>query len=407
MINLPKLNVVSEPQAVWSLLAVLRLAAISISLVLLLLAELFSIHALQMMVNWPWIIACFIAAVLFSLFSFLWVGKPINANHVFGILLLDVALWFILLDASGGSMNPAISYLLVLLSVAAFSLSIMHSGILLIIMMVFYTLMMNYQPAVDHAHMFSWHLWGMWLLFLFNALIMVAVINVLNTKLRDKDRVIAEIKEETVRSEQMVMLGTMAANITHELGTPLSTIAMLAETRDDEDALLIQQQINRCKNALHLLKNVSFDNEHAHGEDADSLFKRLQQELLLIKPSAKLELIVHGGITLSVSGLLEQALLALINNAVEASNKTVSINVCVRNEELIVDIVHDGSQIDDSLIQQLGLQRVTSSQEGLGIGYYLANASIERLGGSLTISNMKLGVLTRVTLPKALILDDS
>ena len=67
-----------------------------------------------------------------------------------------------------------------------------------------------------------------------------------------------------------------------------------------------------------------------------------------------------------------------------------------QKKELFIDIKHDGLAIKESLIKQLGLQLVKSTSDGLGIGYYLANASIERLSGQLQISNQKDGVLTRV-----------
>ena len=68
---------------------------------------------------------------------------------------------------------------------------------------------------------------------------------------------------------------------------------------------------------------------------------------------------------------------------------------------MIIDIQHDGEKISDALLKTLGRQVVDSNKDGLGLGYYLANASIERLGGTIQISNQTTGVLTRIEFPIA------
>ncbi|NRB37318.1 MAG: HAMP domain-containing histidine kinase [Pseudomonadales bacterium] len=386
----------TEQQATWKILALLRLIACFSVILLFAMAEWLQLHTLQMVVSWPQLMLCAVLAVLFSLIGFLSIKQNITVKIIFTQLLLDTGLWFLLLQASGGSMNPAISYLLVLLSIAALSLPRLYSGSLLVIMMLLYTFMMNTQTATDHAHMFEWHLWGMWVLFLFNALIMMMVIYLLSRQLREKDQAIANFKEETVRSEQIVMLGTMAANITHDLGTPLSTIEMLVDEDNGQNAQLIKKQISRCKKALGLLKSVDFENEVIKDIAENEYFKQLNQELLLIKPAAEVTILTDEKHKIKSSRLLNQALLALINNAVEAADKKVHLKAFSQAGFYIIKISHDGKSIDEGLLKQLGVQPVESSREGLGIGYYLANASIERLQGRLQIANGEAGVITTV-----------
>lgn len=390
----------SEMQSVWRLLANLRVIATSTVALVFVLALLLKVEALIAVTDWRWIISSLLLTFALSIIAYKMRHAAINHRHIFFMLLLDTALWFVLLIGSGGSINPAVSYLLVLLSIGALSLSIFRSLALLLVMMGLYTLMMKNQPAVAHAHMFIWHLWGMWLLFFLNASIILIVIYLLSRKLREKDQAIARNKEETVRTEQVIMLATMAANITHELGSPLSTIAMLVEDKVDEDSLLIQQQIQRCKKTLSLLKSVDFSNEFKQEEKSHDFIKRLQQELLLIKPHALIELKDELNSHIYTSSLLQQALLALLSNAVEAANTQVTLLIYSSSNDVILDIKHDGAKISEPLIEQLGLQKITSQKEGLGIGYYLANASIERLEGKLQISNEVDGVLTRVIFKK-------
>lgn len=403
-IRLPSQLAQTDKQATWKLLAILRLVAFSTVVALFGVAEFLQLHVLQAVADWRQISMAAAIAVGLSVIGLLTCKFRISSMAIYLQLVIDTGLWFFLLQASGGAMNPAISYLLVLLSIAALSLSLLPTLSLLVLMMMLYTVIMDVQPAMDHAHMFAWHLWGMWALFFFTALILMTVIYLLSRKLREKDQAIANYKEETVRAEQMLMLGTMAANITHELGTPLSTIAMLVEEADLEQGNLIQKQINRCKSALRLLKSVDYDNEAIAIMEAQRYFEHLQQELLLIQPAATLQLAAIDACHIKVSGLLTQALLALLNNAVEAAASRVTLKAWLQQSDYIVEISHDGKAIDEGLIKLLGLQPVESSREGLGMGYYLANISIERLQGRLKISNQASGVVTTVIFKQADIL---
>ena len=404
MFVLHRTSAFSEPQQVLQLLSWLRLVAFVVVMSLLALAQTADVEALQFVIHWPWIVIGLLFSVLLSGTSHLMRTRMADNRILYGVLLLDICLWFLLLNASGGSVNPAVSYLLVLLSIAALSLSLLQSLTLLAVIMAFYTLMMQHQPADGHQHMFGWHLWGMWLLFFLNALVMLVVIELLIHKLAEKDKAIAAYKENTVRSEQLVMMGTMAANITHELGTPLSTIAMLVAESDDDDADLIGAQVERCKTALAQLKSLGHDQEQSQSIGSGEWFHRLQQELLLIQPGIQLTVDDHIQQAIKGSLLLNQALLALLNNAAEASQGQVWLHGSVADEACLLTIRHDGEGISESLIDALGLKQVTSTKQGLGIGYYLANASVERLGGRLTIRNLSQGVETQIRFPRSSLL---
>ncbi|CAA0116756.1 Sensor histidine kinase RegB [BD1-7 clade bacterium] len=395
----------TDPRQVLRLLSWLRLAAFLVVMSLLAIAQWAGIDALQDAIHWRWIFVGLLLSILLSGVSMMLRNTLIDNRLLYAVILLDILAWFLLLNASGGSVNPAVSYLLVLLSIAALSLSISQSVTLLIVIMAFYTLMMQHQPAEGHQHMFGWHLWGMWLLFLLNALVMLVVIELLIHKLAQKDQAIARYKENTVRSEQLVMMGTMAANITHELGTPLSTIAMLTAEHDNEDADLIREQVERCKQALGQLKALGDDQQASQSLDSSVFFERLRQELLLIQPGVALTIDDQLQQPFRVSLLLNQALLALLNNASDACSSIVTLSAFEQGGRCVLTITHDGDGISEALIEQLGLTRVASAKNGLGIGYYLANASIERLGGTLTIRNLDVGVETRVLFNREALID--
>ncbi len=390
----------SEPQAVLFLLGWLRLLTTSLLILFYILNEVLGVEAIQQLLNWPWILAFGILNFIFSIITLGVRRYEIKKGHLFIILMADILVWYGLVSASGGSINPAISYLLVLLSIAALSLEIKQSSSLAIITVVLYAVMMKVQPQTHHGHMLSWHLWGMWVLFLMNAVIMLAVITLLSNAIRDKDRAIAAYREETVRNEQLISMGTLAANIAHELGTPLSTIAILVDDMDHQDISIIKQQLERCKQALNQLKSSSLKFNEKRIIFSERIIQQLAHELLLLKPEANISWQDDAKVELLITPLLEQALLALLNNAIEAAKEKVSILMTIDDQNLVIEIKHDGELVSEDLLKTLGHKMVNSNKESLGIGYYLANASIDRLGGRLHISNQSEGVLTRITLPK-------
>ena len=97
---------------------------------------------------------------------------------------------------------------------------------------------------------------------------------------------------------------------------------------------------------------------------------------------------------------LTQALIYILNNAADASPEHVTLEASWTNTVLAITITDRGPGLSDEIHSQLGKTPVTTKPEGLGVGLYLAHATITRLGGSLTISNRKGGgTLLDISLP--------
>jgi len=389
----------SEPQAVWVLLTLMRFVTTALLLVVCAFAYWSNIKGIQSLIDWPILLA--VSSVVLALCMMaVWLRHAeINFHHLSIIMLCDIACWSGLVAATGGSINPAISYLLVLLTIAGLALPWRNAFILLSLTALFYAWIMQIHPSgIPHRIMMGWHLWGMWFLFVINAILMLLVVALLSKALRQKDHAIAEFREETVRNEQLVTMGVMAANIAHEIGTPLSTITMLIDDMDCEEKPLLMSQLERCKSALHQLKH---GHQYHRVEIVESakVLSYWHHECLLLHPEATINIVDHFKQPLQITPLLEQAILTIMNNAIEAAHNQVILTVYPKDKLIVFDIEHDGEMIAEELLKKLGRQVVDSTKQGLGIGYYLANASIERLHGRMQLSNLKQGVLTRIELP--------
>jgi two-component system sensor histidine kinase RegB len=89
-----------------------------------------------------------------------------------------------------------------------------------------------------------------------------------------------------------------------------------------------------------------------------------------------------------------------LNNAADASPDDVSFQADWSNKVLNLEVSDRGPGLSAEIYNQLGKTPVTTKDEGLGVGLFLAQATIQRLGGTLSISNREnSGTTLHITLP--------
>jgi two-component system sensor histidine kinase RegB len=98
---------------------------------------------------------------------------------------------------------------------------------------------------------------------------------------------------------------------------------------------------------------------------------------------------------------LEQAILNVLNNAADASPDAVEVRAETNSDELLIDIADRGPGFSPEQKTQAG--RVVFSGKpgrGWGMGLALTHATLERLGGTLTLTERDGGgTRVRITLP--------
>lgn len=113
------------------------------------------------------------------------------------------------------------------------------------------------QPDGDASReAFDMHVLRMWATFVFSALLIAFLLQRMASAIRERDQLLARKREEEIRNEHIVALGTMAVGAAHALGTPLTTMAVIASDLQDEcvqtpelvrDIQTLQSQIAACK----------------------------------------------------------------------------------------------------------------------------------------------------------------
>jgi len=342
-------------------------------------------------------------------------------NEIFIQLLLDIAGITSLFYYTGGATNPFVWFYLLPLIIAATILPRGYTWVMAAISIACYSSLFFFNVPLAHDDMhhnggFQLHVFGMWLGFVISAGFVAVIIVGLAQSLRERDRKLAEAREQVLQNEHLVALGTLAAGAAHELGTPLGTMAILTaelehEYNGHEHAELhrklgiLRRQVNRCKDALSVISASAGAGraESGHrmdlGQYLDSLVTEWQRQHPEIHLEAHLPAQAPNAMIIA-ERTLTQALVNVLNNAADASPEEVTLEASWSETVLDLTITDHGPGLRQDILEQLGRQPVSTKPEGLGVGLYLAHATIRRLGGNLGVSNRDQGgTLVHITMP--------
>lgn len=378
---------------------------------------------IDIVIPWAQMITVVVVLALLNLLTWLRLHKkwPISHLEFFVQLLIDVFALSALLYFSGGSTNPFISLYLLPLTIAAATLPWRYTWIMAVITIACYTLLLfNYVPLPhDHSnHLleFALHVSGMWLAFVLSTVIIAWFVVKMSASIRERDKDLAEAREHALRNEQIIALGTLAAGAAHELGTPLSTMAVVTgelqqeytqDTEFQNNVRILRDQIAHCKQTLTQLLAKAGQNRTEQGSElpVDEFLRQILDKWKLIRPSVKFTYQATGSQPIPKimdNQLLSQSLLNLLNNAADASSELVAIRSDWDDSVLNLEIIDDGKGLSAEALQRAGEAFFSSKApgQGFGIGLFLANANIERFGGSVRLFNLENGgACTQVVLP--------
>lgn len=334
-------------------------------------------------------------------------------------LLLDVTALSALCFFSGGATNPLISMLLPPVAIAALTLPVRCVAAVGALALAAYSLLMLYYvplPMPDASRATRLHLIGMWLTFAVSALMIAWFVVRMTRLIRERDAELAAAREQALRDERILAIGTLAAGAAHELGTPLGTMALLAgelinepglSTAVRDDLLLMRQQIQVCKSIITGLSHRAGADrlENSPLQVLDRWIDSIRQHWHASRPHAESQLTLSGespAPQIVADPRIEQALLNLLNNAANASQKSISLAVGWNAAGYYIEVRDQGPGFPPDVLQHGGTATFPAHLQGSGIGLVLTRSAIEQLGGKLTLSNPGTGgALARIDLPQA------
>ncbi|HZD88885.1 MAG TPA: ActS/PrrB/RegB family redox-sensitive histidine kinase, partial [Pseudolabrys sp.] len=255
------------------------------------------------------------------------------------------------------------------------------------------------------------YMMGVWL----SILLAIGFIGVYAWQITEESRQLSDALAATelvlAREQHLSQLDGLAAAAAHELGTPLSTIAVIAKELENaiaaeaphgEDVRLLREQATRCRDILAKLTELS-----ASGGEP---FDRMSLPALLEEVVAPHR---NFGVAIDVAvrsengqqpvGWRNPAILYglgnLLENAVDFSLERVLVHATWDDDTIDVTISDDGPGFAPEIMDRIGEPYVTSrrrsragseeEQEGLGLGFFIAKTLLERSGAALSFENRR------------------
>ncbi len=249
----------------------------------------------------------------------------------------------------------------------------------------------------------------------------------LEERVQRKTNELSRAHQQMIQAEKLTSLGKLAAVVAHEINNPLSGILTYAKLlrkwvdrgesiadrgKDMHDALaLIESESRRCgeivRNLLTFARaapmNITdFDINHVIRQ----CVKLVEHKLELGNITADLRLPTDLPVMRGDAGQIEQLLLALVMNAIEAmpheGNLRITTSTSTDRSKIVVAVSDDGLGIDPDVLPRLFDPFVTTKEEGKGVGLGLAvsRSIVERHEGHISVaSEVGRGTTFTITLP--------
>lgn len=350
----------------------------------------------------------------------------VSDGELFGQILTDILALTVLLYFTGGAANPFAGMYLLPLTIGAVVLPPFYAWtaaattVASYLLLVFFNVPLVHEsggPLHEHHELISTALginFGMTA-----GLIAYFVVRI-TAMLREHERLLVRAKENELNNERVVQLGALAAGAAHELSTPLATMAVVVKelgTRCDcnrkpgllGELRIVTDQIELCKGALsNLLASAGRTRIDGGGKVAlDQFLNALVEQCRLMRPKAAVRCRRDGALPapeIVADRSLRQAIMNLLNNAVDASPEGVEVEGRWNDQELLIRIFDKGRGISPEVAQKIGKVFFTTKPpgQGSGMGLVLSNAIISRFGGTVKLFNLpECGACTEVRLPLA------
>jgi two-component system sensor histidine kinase RegB len=329
------------------------------------------------------------------------------------LLAFDIAELAVLLYLTGGLQNPFAFMFLgpVLLSATAlpprFTLLLGGFAVACATILVFVHYPLPWDSE-DPLQLPPIYMMGVWLCIL----LAIGFIGAYAWQITEESRQLSDALAATelvlAREQHLSQLDGLAAAAAHELGTPLSTISVIAKELEraiapdaphGDDVRLLREQATRCRDILAKLTELS-----AGGEPFDRMpLTALIEEVVAPHRNFGVNIEVTSPSDRSTEpvGARNPAILYglgnLLENAVDFARDRVAVDARWNDDSVADTISDDGPGFAPEILTRIGEPYVTSRRRprggtdeepaGLGLGFFIAKTLLERSGATLSFQN--------------------
>ena len=279
--------------------------------------------------------------------------------------------------------------------------------LLILLIISFYYLELPY-PEVQHFHVPDYYFYSIPFAVCIGLFFLVYFGIKFGNEYRIRKEALDNIQIEMAKEHELVSLGGQAAAAAHSLGTPLSTISLIAKelkeelgqnSKYSEDINLLVSQSNRSN---EILKSLTL-NPHIKDEflkNKLSLNDYLSTIILSYEEISEKKFILinkddNFSIKFNRSLEINYGLRNFVGNANKFSN--YSIEVTIKSDEKFSEVLiqDDGPGFPEDIIDKLGQPYIRASSNkdkskiGLGLGTFIGKTLLEKNNAKVEFQNVE------------------
>lgn len=255
-------------------------------------------------------------------------------------------------------------------------------------------------------------LFGQWLAIVIAVVFLGIYSRWIATELHSMSDALQATQMALAREQKLTDLGGVVAAAAHELGTPLATIKLasselVTELQDRpelaEDALLIREQADRCRDILRSMGRTGKDDLHLRQAPLTTVIEEAADPHRDRGKVIHFEFEPETGSSEATPNILRRpelihGLRNLVQNAVDFADANIWVEARWSQSQITVRIMDDGQGYAPQVIGRIGdpfmrRRRVNPDQihrpgyEGMGLGLFIAKTLLERTGAELSFAN--------------------
>jgi two-component system, sensor histidine kinase RegB len=339
--------------------------------------------------------------------------QRLEPNRTAWLLAFDIAELAILLFLTGGLQNPFAFLFLgpVLLSATAlpprYTLILGAFAVVCATVLVFLHFPLPWDSE-EPLRLPPIYIMGVWL----SILLAIGFIGVYAWQITEEARQLSDALAATelvmAHEQHLSQLDGLAAAAAHELGTPLSTISVIAKELENaiaadaphgEDVRLLREQAARCRNILAKITELSSSSEPFDRVPVTALIEEVVGPHRHFGVSIDVVVTSEGGA--EPIGARNPAVLYgvgnLLENAVDFARERVTVGAHWTENIIDITISDDGPGFAPEILDRLGEPYITTRRgtdknsntepKGLGLGFFIAKTLLERSGAAVSFEN--------------------
>ena len=341
-------------------------------------------------------------------------NKRLSETQNMLMVLFDLLQLSYLLFLTGGLHNPFALLMLGPVTISAAVLTLRSTVFLGATAILLVSLLANYNFELRTEQGFilampDVFLFGNWAALII-AIVFISAYSVrVTSEINTMSDALSATQLALAREQKLTDLGGVVAAAAHELGTPLATIKLasseLKEELDDrpelrEDAALISEQADRCRDILRDMGRAGKDDLHMRQAPLQSVIEEAAEPHADRGKTIEISLSEEEAMQPSILRKPEiiHGLRNLVQNAVDFADENVWVEASWTQQIISLRIMDDGRGFPPHLFGRIGdpfmRKRRSASEksarpgyEGMGLGLFIAKTLLERSGAELSFAN--------------------